>query len=81
MPDLQDHPANCIPYKCPICNGRGMVLHGFYFDDTPGETNPIDCRSCKGVGILWVMNIPTVGGASHESDWVRKLGYGYHWTT
>jgi len=49
----QSHKA---PYKCPICNGKGNVPQGFYSIDrnriTIG-TNPLQCRSCSGSGIIW----------------------------
>jgi hypothetical protein len=44
------------PFKCPVCEGRGIVPGGFYnslgntwFADTISET----CRSCNGKGIIW----------------------------
>ena len=45
------------PYKCPVCEGRGMVPGGFY-DILPNNTTlsypaPVSCRSCGGTGILW----------------------------
>ena len=45
-----------IPYKCPICNGTGKVVRGFYKDDCGAPT--IDgyheyCRSCGGSGIVF----------------------------
>lgn len=36
--------------KCPICNGRGMVAHGFYPDDE--QTEHPACRACDGRGIV-----------------------------
>ncbi len=46
-----------IPYKCPVCNGTGLVLSGFYNVgiDTVGSstTNVTEkCRSCNGGGII-----------------------------
>jgi hypothetical protein len=49
---------NAIPYRCPVCGGKGLVPRGFY------EFNPFllttasgyaveNCRSCGGGGILW----------------------------
>ena len=45
-----------IPYKCPICNGSGAVLGGFYLGT--GGTSASDktmepCRSCNGTGVIW----------------------------
>lgn len=43
------------PYACPICHGRGKVAFDFY--DTKPLTieisKPVECRTCKGRGILW----------------------------
>jgi hypothetical protein len=46
------------PYRCPVCNGNGLVPAGFY--DAPitneyrASTNSAGeiCRSCKGSGIV-----------------------------
>jgi len=46
-------------YKCPVCNGTGMVMSGFYntqsdYVYTQTCTNPYEgCRSCFGRGIVW----------------------------
>jgi hypothetical protein len=43
------------PHKCPVCEGRGNVLYGFYLDR---ETQSTDarltepCRQCGGTGII-----------------------------
>lgn len=47
-----------ILHKCPVCNGTGLVLKGFY--DHPqemawtiyGDNTPEKCRSCNGKGII-----------------------------
>jgi DnaJ-class molecular chaperone len=46
------------PYRCPVCNGNGLVPRGFYNGaimtgywssaDTASET----CRSCNGSGVV-----------------------------
>lgn len=46
------------PYKCPICEGRGIVPGGFYNTTVSGgysvSTNTTEqCRSCMGSGIMW----------------------------
>ena len=46
-----------IPYKCPVCNGNGLVPNGFYMQTT-GEwastsVSPEPCRSCGGNGIVY----------------------------
>ncbi len=45
------------PYRCPICNGNGIVPEGFY-NQIGGTwlssgTGTEDCRACKGTGIVW----------------------------
>lgn len=48
-----------IPYKCPVCNGKGQVPSGFYNVHVPGvvftsTTNVSEtCRSCGGSGIIY----------------------------
>lgn len=48
---------NC--YKCPVCEGRGVVPADFY---TPGgntiNTSPCVCRSCNGKGVVWYEKQP-----------------------
>lgn len=46
-----------IPFRCPVCNGNGLVPPGFY-GQTSGNwiwspTIPETCRSCNGTGIVW----------------------------
>ncbi len=45
------------PYRCPVCNGNGMVPNGFY-SSTTGQwgstaTSAEECRSCRGTGVVW----------------------------
>ena len=45
-----------IPYKCPICGGKGIVPGGFYI--SVGYTWSSNCttekrRQCNGQGIIW----------------------------
>ena len=42
-----------IPFRCPICEGRGTVPHGFY-DRTEGasSTEPEPGRKCEGTGTI-----------------------------
>lgn len=42
------------PFKCPVCEGRGVVEHGFYggFGATT-DASPHSCRTCGGAGVLW----------------------------
>lgn len=43
-------------YKCPVCDGKGVVPSGFY--NVCGQnwysfnTKPETCRSCNGKGII-----------------------------
>lgn len=47
------------PYQCPVCSGRGKVQSGFYGDMTSSTPIPYeDCRSCKGLGVLWQETLP-----------------------
>lgn len=45
------------PYRCPVCDGRGIVPSGFYTlaNDACGTsiTDLKQCRTCKGKGIIW----------------------------
>lgn len=44
------------PYKCPVCEGRGLVPQGFYnlhLTGISGSTAPETCKTCNGQGILW----------------------------
>ncbi len=46
------------PYKCPVCEGRGIVSANFYTLAGAGYTttaplNDTSCRSCRGSGIIW----------------------------
>ena len=43
-----------ILYRCPICEGRGVVLAGFYIPGVANNsTNPETCKTCQGTGVLW----------------------------
>lgn len=44
------------PYRCPICNGTGIVPGGFYFsvNGYSASTNTTEmCRQCQGSGLVW----------------------------
>ena len=41
-----------VPYRCPVCGGRGHVNAGFY--GPASGTNPEPCRSCRGTGFVLV---------------------------
>lgn len=38
--------------KCPVCNGRGTVLAGFYEDNACLSTKRVPCRACGGKGVI-----------------------------
>ena len=44
------------PYKCPVCNGRGLVPFNFYdniyYGNATIPTPDVTCRSCSGKGII-----------------------------
>ena len=44
------------PYKCPVCDGHGIVPGGFYLStnqySVSNYTSEI-CRACNGKGIIW----------------------------
>jgi hypothetical protein len=46
------------PYRCPVCNGNGLVPNGFYSQTSGGwasaSTAPETCRSCDGSGFVWL---------------------------
>ena len=44
------------PYRCPICNGTGIVPGGLYFSVNGycSSTNTTEmCRQCQGSGLIW----------------------------
>ena len=42
------------PYKCPVCEGRGVVPPNFYSGlGYVGDTTNITCQACQGKGIVW----------------------------
>lgn len=46
--------------KCPVCNGRGHLPHGFYTNTNPdgygtsNSTAPETCKTCLGQGVIEV---------------------------
>ncbi len=43
-------------HKCPVCEGRGQVPAGFYYQNsapTVVNTCPETCRSCSGKGVIF----------------------------
>lgn len=43
-----------LPYKCPVCDGRGLVQPpaGGYSAGVL-STADVTCNACKGAGVLW----------------------------
>ncbi len=44
------------PYRCPVCNGKGLLPKGFYEQGeyfSSSDTSPEICRTCQGQGIVW----------------------------
>jgi len=42
------------PFRCPVCEGRGVVSPAFYgFFSLGMSTSPVLCHACKGEGVLW----------------------------
>ena len=45
-------------HKCPVCNGTGLVVKGFYEHPQEliwtvyGDNTPDKCRTCNGKGII-----------------------------
>ena len=45
-----------IPYRCPVCGGKGELPSGFYQTKkyySTANTSPEPCRTCNGTGIIW----------------------------
>lgn len=45
-------------FRCPVCDGRGIVPNGFYRavgvnEWVSGSTTPETCRSCGGCGVVF----------------------------
>lgn len=51
-------PNSSIPHLCPVCCGKGLVPHDFYFigngawGTTTTDTSPVQCRGCGGTGVV-----------------------------
>jgi hypothetical protein len=46
-----------VPYRCPVCEGRGIVSAAFYSTALIGmsaaNSSDVQCRSCLGSGIIY----------------------------
>lgn len=71
-----------IPYKCPICDGHGIVPGGFY-SSTGGRsisTNSTEpCRACGGTGIVWGDGPSPVYGGEFRYEEDEETGQGSAW--
>jgi uncharacterized coiled-coil protein SlyX len=48
--ELEKHKdENQIPFKCPVCNGSGRIIHELL----SGEVLKNKCHACQGKGIIW----------------------------
>ncbi len=66
-------------YKCPVCEGRGLVAEGFYnigsnvYQST--STNPTTtCRTCNGKGIVWDAEMFKGGCYGHAGPAIVQQG-------
>lgn len=42
------------PFICPVCEGKGLLLQGFYPNKTLNDDGSFSiCRTCKSTGIVW----------------------------
>lgn len=47
-----------IPFRCPVCNGQGLVsrpphIAGDVYRWSTSDCAPHPCRACGGTGIVW----------------------------
>jgi DnaJ-class molecular chaperone len=59
------------PYRCPICDGRGIVPGGFYNSTNVcsvsyRSTEP--CRACNGTGVLWELVTYQPMGVTEDAE-------------
>ena len=52
------HQAPCSPFKCPVCDGTGLVskppwIAGDQQTWVSSSTGPWPCKACDGTGIVW----------------------------
>lgn len=55
---IEGQPGEQKPYKCPICDGTGLVsrppgVAGDQETQVDNQTGPYECRPCLGSGVLW----------------------------
>ena len=60
-------------HKCPVCEGRGLVPAGFYYQNslpTAVNTCPETCRSCYGKGVIF-----EYGGNDYNNPYTPYTNY------
>ena len=61
-------------YKCPVCEGKGVVPNGFYqtypLGSTTGKFDEL-CRSCGGTGIIKENEVEITG--EDEKKFYKKV--------
>lgn len=46
--------AGRVPFRCPVCEGRGDVSGDFYYSGQLATySSRATCRTCNGGGIVW----------------------------
>lgn len=58
------------PDLCPVCQGRGLVVQGFYENVEAVSVDRELCRSCRGQGYIW----PTL--LINVTDWYNGVVLG-----
>ncbi len=61
------------PYRCPVCDGAGVVHATLYGGVELGTASTEPCRSCTGTGIVWLqqppqINVPSVWVDPFDTD-------------
>jgi DnaJ-class molecular chaperone len=45
--------SNLKPSICPICGGSGIIPSDFYMKMKILDPHDMNCRKCKGTGLIW----------------------------
>jgi hypothetical protein len=62
-----------MPFKCPVCDGTGLVSKPPYFGDgVDGNTSHYPCKSCSGAGIVWNIHRKQFEEVSRHKEPVRN---------
>jgi len=62
-----------IPFKCPVCDGQGLVNKPPYIAGdqqtwATSETGPYTCHACGGSGIIWGESNVVYGEMTEEPN-------------